>query len=107
MPRSYLPTLLALKLPELFLLLGFAGAAGAFVSAFRGHIPPNRRAVLLAVLLAAMLPIAATIATRPAMYNGIRHFVFMVPSWPFSAGSPGHGYGRIFPRLGHGYSRLW
>jgi Dolichyl-phosphate-mannose-protein mannosyltransferase len=79
MPRSYLPTLLALKLPELLLLLGFGGAAGAFVSAFRGRIPPNRRAVRLAVLLAAMLPIAATVATRPAMYNGIRHFVFIVP----------------------------
>ena len=28
MPRSYVPTLLALKLPEIFLVLGFGGAAG-------------------------------------------------------------------------------
>jgi hypothetical protein len=76
MPRSYVPTLLALKLPELFLLLGFGGT---FVSAFRGSVPLNRRAVLLAVPLAAILPVAAAVATRPAMYNGIRHFVFVLP----------------------------
>ena len=35
MPRSYVPTLLALKLPEIFFLLGFGGAAGALVAAFR------------------------------------------------------------------------
>ena len=33
----------------------------------------NRRAMLLAVALAALLPIAVTILARPAMYNGIRH----------------------------------
>ena len=26
-----------------------------------------------------MLPLAVTIALRPAMYNGIRHFVFVLP----------------------------
>src|SRR5439155_1425183 len=33
MPRSYVPTLFALKLPEIFLLLGFGGVAGALASA--------------------------------------------------------------------------
>ncbi len=31
------------------------------------------------VALAALLPLAVTIALRPAMYNGIRHFVFVLP----------------------------
>jgi Dolichyl-phosphate-mannose-protein mannosyltransferase len=79
MPRSYVPTLLALKLPEIFLLLGFGGTAGALVAALRGNVPPNRRAVLLAIALAALLPLAITVLARPAMYNGIRHFVFVLP----------------------------
>ncbi len=40
---------------------------------------PTRRAVYLLVALAALLPVAVTIALRPAMYNGIRHFVFVLP----------------------------
>ena len=31
------------------------------------------------MVLAATLPILITIAARPAMYNGIRHFVFVLP----------------------------
>jgi dolichyl-phosphate-mannose-protein mannosyltransferase len=79
MPRSYVPTLFALKLPELFLLLGFGGAGGALVAALRHDLTVNRRATLLAVALAALLPLAVTIALRPAMYNCIRHFVFVLP----------------------------
>jgi hypothetical protein len=45
----------------------------------RRDIPVRRRAVLLLVTLAALLPLAVAIALRPAMYNGIRHFVFVLP----------------------------
>lgn len=79
MPRSYVPTLFALKLPIIFAILGFGGAVGALVAACRRDVAINRRAVLLLVALAALLPLAVTIALRPAMYNGIRHFVFVLP----------------------------
>jgi Dolichyl-phosphate-mannose-protein mannosyltransferase len=79
MPRSYVPTLFALKLPALFSILGFGGAAGALVAVFRRSLALNRRAVLLLLALAALLPLAVTVALRPAMYNGIRHFVFVLP----------------------------
>jgi 4-amino-4-deoxy-L-arabinose transferase-like glycosyltransferase len=79
MPRSYVPTLLALKLPELFLLLGFGGAAGALVAAFKRELPIRRRAVFLLLVLAAILPPAVAVVLRPAMYNGLRHFLFVVP----------------------------
>lgn len=79
MPRSYVPTLLALKLPEVFVVLGLGGAAGALIAAFRRDVLPNRRAMLLLVVLAALLPLAVTVLARPAMYNGIRHFVFVLP----------------------------
>jgi hypothetical protein len=79
MPRSYLPTLLALKLPEIMLALGFGGTAGAFVMATRRDVAPARRAALLLVAMAVAFPIVLTVATRPAMYNGIRHFIFILP----------------------------
>jgi hypothetical protein len=89
MPRSYLPTLFALKLPVIFLVLGLGGAAGALVAAFRRTVARNRRAVLLLVALAALLPLAVTIALRPAMYNGIRHFVFVLPPFAVLGGFAG------------------
>ncbi len=79
MPRSYLPKLFALKLPEIFLALSLAGLAGAVVAAFRAHLPARRRAALLVVVFAAITPVLIAMLTRPAMYNGIRHFVFVIP----------------------------
>jgi hypothetical protein len=79
MPRSYLPTYLGLKLPEVLLLLGSAGIVGALAVQFRRNIPAYHRAALLLVAMAVLIPIAITIATRPAMYNGIRHFLFILP----------------------------
>jgi 4-amino-4-deoxy-L-arabinose transferase-like glycosyltransferase len=79
MPRSYVPTLFALKLPVLFSLLAFLGSAGAIAAAWGRDVAAPRRAVYLVVVLAATLPVAVTIALRPAMYNGIRHFMFVLP----------------------------
>src|SRR4029077_2974363 len=79
MPRSYVPVLFALKLPEIFSLLGLGGAAGALIGAARRNLAVNRRAVFLALALAAVFPLMITIMLRPAMYNGIRHFVFVLP----------------------------
>ncbi len=100
MPRSYVPTLFALKLPEIFSVLGFGGAAGALVAAFRRDVAANRRAVLLLVALAALLPLAVTIALRPAMYNGIRHFVFVLPPLAVLGGLAGVSLDRC--RCAHG-----
>ena len=88
MPRSYVPTLAALTLPELMLTLGLCGTVGAIVTTARGGRGrpgecAGRRAAFLTVVLAAWLPVLVTVATRPAMYNGIRHFVFLMP--PFAA----------------------
>lgn len=82
MPASYLPHLFALKLPLIMLALGLIGTLGAFVAAARGALAVRRRAVLLMVALAAVLPVAVAMAARPALYNGLRHFIFVVP--PFA-----------------------
>ncbi|MCS3760739.1 glycosyltransferase family 39 protein [Bradyrhizobium centrosematis] len=79
MPWSYLPTLFALQLPEVMLVL----TAGAVVSTFamlpRGHVPARRKTIMLMLTLAATLPLAIAMVKRPALYNGIRHFVFVIP----------------------------
>jgi len=80
MPRRYVAQLFGLKLPEIMLALGLAGAAMTFAAAFDRTQAPQRRAVRLMLALGATLPIALTIALRPAMYNGIRHFVFVAPA---------------------------
>ncbi|HET7681546.1 MAG TPA: glycosyltransferase family 39 protein [Xanthobacteraceae bacterium] len=79
MPRSYVPTLFALQLPEIFLALGVSGLLGACYAAARRDLPARQRAIFLCVAMAAVFPIALTVALRPAMYNGIRHFVFVLP----------------------------
>ena len=82
MPASYLPHLFWLKLPETMLALGITGGLGAFAAAGRHSVGLNRRACLLVVALAAVLPVGVAIVMHPALYNGLRHFIFVVP--PFA-----------------------
>jgi len=89
MPRRYVPTLFLLKEPEIFLLLGIGGTAGALVAASRRDIAPTRRAILILLAFAAMFPIALAVLTKPAMYNGIRHFVFVAPAMAALGGLAG------------------
>lgn len=79
MPRHYVPRLFALKLPEIMLALGIAGIAGALVATVRRDVPLHRRAALLMLALAAVVPVLIAVLSRPAMYNGIRHFIFLMP----------------------------
>src|SRR5262249_14593363 len=106
MPRSYVPTLFAVQVPELMLVLGLAGLVITIVAIAtkvdRGGDSAGQRAALLATVLAVLLPVLITVATRPAMYNGIRHFVFVLPPFAALAGRAGE---QIVERL-WSYSRL-
>lgn len=79
MPRTYLPKLCVLKIPEIVGGLAVAGMAGSLVMIFRGLGTPAKRASLALLVAAALLPILLTVLTRPVLYNGIRHFLFVVP----------------------------
>ncbi len=79
MPRSYLPKLCLLKIPEIVGGLAIAGIAGSLVMIFRGLGTPAKRASLALLVAAALLPIILTVLTRPVLYNGVRHFLFVVP----------------------------
>ncbi len=95
MPLSYLPRLFSLKLPEIMLLSGMLGLIGVVVILIRGTGALNRRAALLTVALATALPIAAAMVSHPAFYNGLRHFIFVVP--PFAV-LGGLTFGYLFAR---------
>ena len=89
MPRSYVPVLMGLQLPELFLLLGCAGVLGGLAAACRSELTARSRAIHLGIALAAVLPVLVTVIARPAMYNGIRHFVFVLPPLAVAGGLAG------------------
>jgi hypothetical protein len=80
MPRSYLPKLCFLKYPEIFIGLSVAGVAGAIIASVRGLVPPARRAGLMLVVSAGILPILLAVITKPVLYNGTRHFLFVAPA---------------------------
>ncbi|KYK48203.1 glycosyltransferase family 39 protein [Bradyrhizobium diversitatis] len=79
MPWSYLPTLFALQLPEVMLVLTTGAVFSTFAMLPRRGVPARRKTILLMLTLAATLPLAIAMVKRPALYNGIRHFVFVIP----------------------------
>lgn len=79
MPWSYLPTLFALKLPEVMIVAGFAGFVLAVWRAFDVRHSVKERAALATVAAALATPLLVTVITRPALYNGVRHFLFLMP----------------------------
>jgi hypothetical protein len=93
MPRSYVPTLFALQVPEFMLALGLCGTIGALIGAAWGQnretAGTGRRAALFSVVIGATLPALVTVLARPAMYNGIRHFVFVLPPFAVLGGLAG------------------
>ncbi len=79
MPWSYLPTLFTLQLPEPLIILTTFGIAGTILVLIRRETSPRDRSILLMLTLAAILPLAIAMVKRPALYNGIRHFIFVIP----------------------------
>ena len=86
MPWSYLPTLFALQMPEVLLALLSIGVGGTVVLTVRSSEDPRRKTALTMLMLAALLPLAIAMVKRPALYNGIRHFIFVIPPMAILAG---------------------
>jgi hypothetical protein len=89
LPAVYLPQLIALQLPEvaLFGLLAAAVfiARASFERGWRVLTDP-RSLCYSVVIAAALVPLVHFIGTRPIVYNGIRHYLFMVPPMIVLAG---------------------
>ena len=76
LPASYLPGMLGLTLSEPVLLLFLGGLGVAIWRAFHRRLEWRD---LLPVLLWFLLPFAYVLLRRPPMYDGFRHFMFILP----------------------------
>ncbi|WP_139826152.1 glycosyltransferase family 39 protein [Derxia lacustris] len=82
-PGRYLPTYFLVRMPEV-LLAGLGALAWWGVAAarhWRPAAPEDRRRalVLFPVLLALLFPLGFAWLKAPPLYNGLRHFLFIVP----------------------------
>jgi hypothetical protein len=81
LPWTYLPAHIALALPELILvLLLCAPILGGFALA-RGRTRISRTQVLMYVILCVgiVFPVAFAIAIKAVLFDGMRHFLFVLP----------------------------
>ncbi len=81
-PALYVPIYLAVKLPEA-LVVGLAAAVALGVAGLARVVSlPGRRhraVVWVPTVLGAFVPIIVFMLMRPTVYNGIRHFLFVIP----------------------------
>ncbi|MGF1450908.1 MAG: ArnT family glycosyltransferase [Opitutales bacterium] len=90
LPRTYLPHWIAITVPVFTLLLLLAGLC-LLVRWLREHGKlPERWAKhhfeLGVVILGAVFPVCYVVATKPVLYDGMRHFIFVLPPMAVLAG---------------------
>ncbi|WP_337995506.1 glycosyltransferase family 39 protein [Oleispirillum naphthae] len=78
-PRWYLPTYVAIRLPELALLGLACGSACSLLDTFRRRFERLHALRLLPVLLAVAVPMGHAVFSDPVLYNGLRHYMFLLP----------------------------
>lgn len=81
LPWTYLPTYIVLALPELVLLLFAAAPVVALVLLRRAGAWRHRARVLGLFMLgfAIVFPVAYAIAIQAVLFDGMRHFIFVLP----------------------------
>jgi Dolichyl-phosphate-mannose-protein mannosyltransferase len=81
LPWTYLPTYIVLALPELVLLLLVAAPALGVLHLRRvGARTDRTRAIGVGVLgFAIVFPVAYAIAIKAVLFDGMRHFIFVLP----------------------------
>jgi hypothetical protein len=81
LPWAYLPVHIALALPELLLVLLLAAPVTALVMARRRgwRLERERALGLFIVGFGIVFPVAYAIAIKAVMFDGMRHFIFVLP----------------------------
>jgi len=77
-PWDYIPTWLAVSLPEFMLAAAAIGAAGWLVRR-RPHLRTSAASSPALVAVAGIAPLAAPIVLGSTLYDGIRHVLFAIP----------------------------
>jgi hypothetical protein len=93
--RWYLPKWFALTLPETYLVAAAMGALRLMsLMRTRGIGPQTRRKLIQAGWLAivAFLPVAWVVVRRTPLYDGLRHFLFVMPVLAVLAGASAASY---------------
>jgi hypothetical protein len=81
LPWSYLPTYIAIALPELVLVLLLCAPVAAAITLCGNRFDICREHVLAAFVLGIGIafPVAYAIAIRAVLFDGMRHFIFVLP----------------------------
>jgi hypothetical protein len=82
LPRDYLLAFLLYQLPEhtlVGLVLAVIGAGSAWMRRGAALFADRRTLQYLILVQAAVVPVVAFVILRPTVYNGMRHFLFVVP----------------------------
>ena len=81
LPWDYLPTYILLALPELILVLLIAAVPVALWGLLRRDLMQRRAAVLglFLIAFAIVFPIAYAIWIKAVLFDGMRHFIFVLP----------------------------
>lgn len=80
-PRTYLLHYLLVRLPELCLLglLSLGLVVVLNLSKYKQCLASKESRVYIPLLVAILFPLAFVLADKPALYNGVRHFTFVLP----------------------------
>ncbi|HLN22395.1 MAG TPA: glycosyltransferase family 39 protein [Patescibacteria group bacterium] len=106
LPAIYLPLYLLVKVPELVLAGTIVGLVMVTIWLFRlrqrATIEKAKILQLAAVVLAAAFPLAFFVIERPTIYNGLRHFEFLLPPFAVIAAVGLHS---LWTRISQGSER--
>jgi hypothetical protein len=80
-PRSYLLHYLLVRLPELFLLglLSLSVLVVLNLNQSKQYIATEVSRMIIPLLVAVLFPLVFVLVDKPALYNGVRHFTFVIP----------------------------
>ena len=81
LPWIYLPAHIAIALPELVLAFLLCAPVAALANMWRGHLDLSREQVLGVgiVGIGIVVPVAYAIAIKAVLFDGMRHFIFVLP----------------------------
>ena len=96
LPWSYLPVYILLKLPELTLLSLAAALAFAGKHLLGCRLLPGNTLGWTVVSVAALFPVVFAVMERAVLFDGMRHFLFVLPPLSVIAGA---GLNRLFSAL--------
>jgi hypothetical protein len=111
LPWAYLPTYIVLALPELILVLLAASPVAALALLWRHGraLPPAPTLQFFILGFAIVFPVAYAVAIKAVLFDGMRHFIFVLPLIAaLAAALADRALERLerFPRRGYAYGAL-